>query len=699
MCAYVYVLALVFIFVKLAFNLVYFTADQNNMVIARSPTPRSPDRIVFGGVRRLSAVDGDYTEGFCDRMPRQHSVPTECLDDADCIALCRNNSVRYKCVDKSFRDRDTGDVYPVKILTARNTGILDMTQNMCLAVAPARQDDEGYLNGQPPKCSRKRGGHVSVRQLPVDASVAAGLGPIYYRHYCQCREEHTFRKLHDHGDCDYYMGCHDRLTNAYDDHSWSTFDEIACRCGEDEIPESAGPGYPARCRQRNFFETGYGNGDAYGPAPPDHAFMSWTNVAGDYVAMHYGGMAAATRNHPRGVLNPCRFDALTSTVVDARLADVVYFVVIDGVGQCVSKTDRYVTVKFNSDYLIGNAGRAPNGVVGTTRPPVGSDSDRMKCTPPALVVVETDTVNRNTNGAYERIIGYPTATDRVVPKLYGLLAQYLAITDVDQVVFYNYPAPSSSGEDGGKHDAVNGLHGYEDYTVKTYGNVFVSSVQGDALHLGSWTGHREKWGLGVGEIRMKLRDVPAGVIQVDGCTRHVLAEGLSTIERRLDRADGRYATTKRQTALDGTIICPLTFYLSVDKAVLYNTASPVYTGLMLIDNRTKTIAPVIPYEESIDLYKKRNNVAVDYGTFVKSMDDRDTVEYAVITRNYTYDSAKGDRDFDASVDILNTQLKFSCTEYSVLLGVFDSITKKIKCSSADPHDNIKGVASGYYSLQ
>lgn len=223
----------------------------------------------------------------------------------------------------------------------------DTTKQDIVAVIPKNTlPNEGYClrftDTRGRECSEKFGGKWALTKQENS-----------YAYVCVCSMQNIFTKSTIYGNCDTFLGCHRIGPSSHappasisNPDTWQLVKDIQCECGDDyqfiAATESDGALRPPYCLERNSFQ---------------QALTTFVALPKEYINEEYlEGKASRSEIQ---LPDPCAYDALTGeqTGKRAKFSDV------EKVAYCQSTRDGFAAITFNSDYLIGNNGKYPNGIV------------------------------------------------------------------------------------------------------------------------------------------------------------------------------------------------------------------------------------------------------------------------------------------------------------------------------------------------
>lgn len=203
------------------------------------------------------------------------------------------------------------------------------------------QSDFTYcVPGIEPACTVKRGGQLVLSYDRIFQQ---------YRLLCNCTKPQYFTGNNE-GDCNHVTACADYVPGTDTD-----IKTLKCICNEKwEIFKDYNNGGPV-CSPVNFFTSAY-DPLSYETVPK----MEWQYVSEQYRRLF--------RNiEKRSMPDPCRIDGYSGQVLPTTAAYMLYVRHPDGdYVRCQTNNDNYIPITFNSDYLIGNDGRYPNGIIQTS---------------------------------------------------------------------------------------------------------------------------------------------------------------------------------------------------------------------------------------------------------------------------------------------------------------------------------------------
>lgn len=182
------------------------------------------------------------------------------------------------------------------------------------------------------KCDSKTGGQWILAKSGTQFS-----------YVCHCSVPSVFGNSYQYGPCEEFNGC---LNGKIKD-GWSSIENIECDCNDGYTFEKNGI-YPS-CK--------------YTTVPLRDSTL---NMPIDLIDPNH-------RAKNENLINPCIVDARTGEINanNGRLVTVEKN--NEKVAYCVATNDRFVTIRYNDDYLLNNQGKYANGIFSFTDRPVNSD--------------------------------------------------------------------------------------------------------------------------------------------------------------------------------------------------------------------------------------------------------------------------------------------------------------------------------------
>ncbi|MBT0716604.1 Pif-1 protein 2 [Dolichomitus sp. PSUC_FEM 10030005] len=411
----------------------YYDVDKNN--IALLPEDSSED----------NGENGDKKK--CDIENRVMCTLTETLS---CAKMCNTPTtcVRFTDTNVPIIMRD-GRI--IKFTPDKNLNI-----GLCIDINQAIEAK---------KCTARNGAKRELHEI-ADGQ---------YGYVCECTAPTVFTKNNISDDCNIFLGCKNRASNIALD-NWQKPEEIKCSCHWNEIffPYDGLARRGPLCERGNYYQVQ----STISPPLHDKLYLSWADISPEYTK-YFGGDKSARTLHPKGLPNPCRFDALTNKPVEQKLWNEVYSTRINNIVVCVSKTRAYRTISFEGDYLHNNNGIRANGVVKITDM-LGYLEDTN---PRTWMVYETGTADPRTGNLAPPLVGKVYFIKEIVDELFVHLKTTLCSENVYPfattntvrfIIIFNYP------EENVIFESTN--H-WTEFSFQVFRNLFTWEFRGYAWRL------------------------------------------------------------------------------------------------------------------------------------------------------------------------------------------------------------------------
>lgn len=663
------------------------------------------------------------TENRDEYLMKKFILENECTSDSDCMKTHKNSKClgpldarlsdrRYKNIKVNFKfgtkinfEIEKNFCFPVKKIfdkydippcSSKYGGQMTITGNRFRKhVDDSDDEDEISLN--------KQNDDVDIENYRVETSVGddATLKKKYsFAYECNCTDENIFKKRNVFDDCKLFVGCFGKKSKNVNTDKWSNYTEITCQCSPDEYFEKAIISKdgkclkPPACTRKNF----YARTEPWKLLNlPPHAFIPWDAIEESYAKKYFGNDYRV--KHPIGLLNPCTFDVENGNVIPESKTSLVNFKKINGIVQCISESPEYITIKFDSDYLLQNNGARPNGIIGITKSDKQSELyDKY--------IVECNTLNRNTSGHYPPIKGHLVPVENLKQNIREKM-KYL-IRDVKEpfanhsfkpflknLIFYQYP----------NRDYDSFLYNLSEYKAKTFTNVFEdkrrkiwnpTDIHGffellSASPMNIYNPKVTDYYIGsmvytIGNV--PLEEIEKKSIKVQDVNMCVLYNNITAGSPNLPKIVK--IEKKLLNEHDLITAAPIPFYLDSDGKIVYNTKCPTYSGSFVVDTRKKIISPIWPqYYENFKMksFILKNNVYDNYESYVTEQNENTPI-YSVVThikdQNFTYNTDDETiKKFD-NFSITDFQTENSCAE--VDFCKIREINRKIGCKKTTDND-------------
>lgn len=575
-------------------------------------------------------------------------------------------------------------------------------QKIILHPPPAISGHNGYCiniaNDEPPPCTKKRGGVLSLIETSADK----------YNFRCTCQNSNIFRKL-DSVDCNFFNACPGRPTNAYTD-EWHTFSEITCDCLPSEVfvkyhnNTSRGPACKAESFFKNTFEL---------PPEINESYLPIRFINSTYITTYFGSIQKFKEQKPKGLVNPCHIDALTGKYIEKKFQPFVHAIRRNNSVFCQSQLKEFVTLQFYDDYLANNGGTLPNGIAQVM--PANKINQFHE-----IRVFEQGLPHPKTGNIYPTLNGYRYALNELTASLKTLLIPLWSQPSlpfdpnprINYIIIYN--APSA-------HDQNTLLTAPElsTFTAKTYGNMFAKTlleipdldsatyknnflhyIYEGALRMSTlvFSSSNHQYNKQIDYIIHSPGDCNQYYEELfDRCSSIDMLEKLNKIPKTNLRAttSGSNIEDLLEYTIDlatnpKVISCPAPFFLDTEthNQLTPCRQSPLYTGIFEINYIKKTISSIVPHITIFQSYmtklKQLPQFSVD---FVPNTNPimKLIVHPKIMLLQTIAESTM--REFNAWN--MNTPQKIqTCDEYSYVMD-HKALTSRIICSSLDATYPIK----------
>ncbi|MBT0716562.1 Pif-1 protein 1 [Dolichomitus sp. PSUC_FEM 10030005] len=377
-------------------SLKYYNVDENNIVLL--PEEESTEN--EGG--------GENDRQNCDIENRVTCNLSEALS---CAKICNSPTtcVRFTDTDVPIIMRD-GRI--IKFTPDKNLNI-----GLCI-------DINHSIEAQ--KCTARYGAKRELHEI----------ADRQYGYVCECTAPTVFIKNHISDDCSNFIGCKNRSSNVALD-NWRKPEEIKCTRQWNEIFHPYDGHRGPLCERGNYYQL---------PSTTtlhDELYLPWDDISPEYTK-YFGGDKKARELHPKGLPNPCRFDAITNEPVEEHLWGDVYSTRINNIVVCVSKIRNYRTISFDGDYLQNNGGIRANGVVKISDKKITAGNKD----PRSWVVYETGTADPRTGNLAPPLVGLVYHKSDISQKLFAYLNAplfsanvypFATANDIQYMIVFNYP--------------------------------------------------------------------------------------------------------------------------------------------------------------------------------------------------------------------------------------------------------------------
>lgn len=373
-------------------ELAYYPVDESNLVLLPEEKPTT------------STEGENTTKKTCDIETR-----TKCdLSEAQsCATICdgATSCVRFTDNTVSIIMRD-GQIVRHSVDKNPNIGI-------CITI---NTDVEAK------SCTSRYGAKRELHEIARSQ----------YGYVCECTAPTVFTKSHVSGDCDVFVGCKNRGNNVAA-HDWTHPEGVKCKCLWNEVfrpyvKNSHGP----LCERGNYYEV-----TQPVSLPSDEYYLPWSDINPEYV-QYFGGDSASRLLHPKGLPNPCLFDAVTYEAIDTRLVGSKR---IRDTVVCYSRSHDFVTISFEDDYLYNNGGRRANGIVRV------SNGFYLPIGPTSWDIYETGTLDSRASILAPPLKGRAYSLRSISRSIYQFLDKLIGSNSypfattrkIEYVIFFNYP--------------------------------------------------------------------------------------------------------------------------------------------------------------------------------------------------------------------------------------------------------------------
>ncbi|ABQ08875.1 per-os infectivity factor-like protein [Glossina pallidipes salivary gland hypertrophy virus] len=269
------------------------------------------------------------------------------LPDGIELKKCQVNNSDEKCSDckelfaKCYHIDD--DIYsPVvegEIIIHKNESI---NEGYCL---PLTERDFGL-------CNKKHGGKWVLYQIEQEEDTL-----VQFAFKCVCTKPNFFvNENFISGNCSRFVGCSPGILRETT--PWDKFEDIQCDCPVNYSFEKGNMNSPPRCVMKNIYTMRYKDHEYDdGLTYPDLEEIPFEPLEKKYIDPFY----LSELSNPDIVLpNPCNYD-----IIEKRYIKGIGEVVLEnGKAYCKSvNVNKYITVRINDDYLIGNNGKYANAMM------------------------------------------------------------------------------------------------------------------------------------------------------------------------------------------------------------------------------------------------------------------------------------------------------------------------------------------------
>lgn len=608
-------------------------------------------------------------------------------------------STSAKCVhldeDIVFQDATTAtttasNIENVKILPKNQ----DPLQGYCLTIEPMRS-----------KCSAENGG---VEKIVFNTKTNR------LEWICHCQYPNIFTRGGGgggtliHSNCSTFVACASSVKhNAYDKNR-KDMTSLYCQCASDEIFIPFQDGGP-KCMKKDIYQSNdIVNNEKL------HQTMPAFNVTSKYLLSsddaHIDLAFRKYHNNSIPIINPCLYDYVHDEIIPEKYHADINVVSMGGISQCFSHVRGYATITYDSDYLQGNGGKYPNGIVRVVTKQLNNNNNDDNDALDDVCLYETGTRNDDLNQLYQPLEGYMYDMTQLDKVIYPILNREF-VTNPKYPFFV--PSPTTIQNNYGnivphnnkemrciiysspnykyQKDIDNTLYAYKYYQLT---NVWILQ-----LLYSDRNSYLVSPFMGFIYQQINKNEIRPDIVSLTYLDKFV--DEKSPINKLPTTKDNnlifyRESQISQETAKifnSNYRLLENTFYLDEnEKSLVYNVHSDSYTGIYMIHKKWKSIIPILPTTVAeVDYMIKYKNICLSLSPPAKSSSSLPDNKVSLLRSKNPADDEyffTHDQETDYSLDALfthckNTQLANTCHFYRYLYPKRPDLKKlsaAIECS-------------------